>query len=111
MKPVNYKRTRIIFFAVGIILISLLVSFCAMIPPTPTDDQILEAIIESNEGEDQPLDFNYEEIAVPMRYPGKAGVVLYVRDNTIQRNFMVLYDKKEKNFYAVVDMTKNLEND
>ena len=111
MKPINYKRTRIIFFGLGIILITLILSFLAMIPPTPTNDQILQAITKSNEGEDKPLDFDYEEMVVPIRYPGKAGVVLYVRDNNMQRNFWVLYDKERKNFYAVIDTTMNEEDE
>lgn len=78
----------------------MLLSACALLPPTPTDEQILPAIAASNEAEAEPLALVYEEMQVPHRLPGRAHAVLWVPDQSMQRNFTVVYDKKEKSFYV-----------
>lgn len=82
------------------LLIALLLSSCALLPPTPTNEQILQAVTASNEAEAEPLELVCDEMEVPQRSPGRAAAVLWVPDKSIQRNFIVAYDKKEKTFYV-----------
>ncbi len=86
-------------FIAVIPLTAMLLSACALLPPVPTNEQILQAVTASNEAEAEPLELVYDEMEVPQRSPGRAAVVLWVPDKSIQRNFIVAYDKKEKTFY------------
>jgi hypothetical protein len=84
----------------AVLLIAPLLYSCTLLAPTPTDEQILQAVTVSNEVEAEPLVLVYEEMLVPHRSPGRAAAVLWVPDKSIQRNFIVAYDKKEKTFYV-----------
>lgn len=90
---------------------ALLLSACALFPPTPSNEQILEAITASNNAQEEPLELVYEEMQVPHRYSGKAGAVLWVEDRNLQRNFTVVYDRKAKTFYVESFFTLRLGED
>lgn len=83
-----------------IILTILLLSACALLPPKPTNEQILQAVMASNETEAEPLELNFDDMEVPQRSPGRAAAILWVADKSIQRNFTVRYDKAEEVFYV-----------
>jgi hypothetical protein len=53
----------------------------------------------------------YEEMQVPYRFPGRAGAVIWVEDKNIQRNFIVVYDRKAKTFYVESFVTLRLGED
>jgi len=91
------KAFRIIAFT---FLIELLFSSCAILPPKPTNEQILLAVQTINENDAEPLDLNFDEMEVPQRSPGRAAAILWVADKSIQRNFTVKYNKEGKNFYV-----------
>ncbi len=90
---------------------ALLLCSCTLLPPTPDRDQILRAVTDSNNAQEEPLDLVYEEMQVPHRYPGRAGAVVWVADQSIQRNFNIVYDKKEKTFYVESYITLRLGED
>ena len=92
MKPIR-------FIAI-LMLTVLLLSSCALLPPKPTDEQILQAVKASNEAETEPLDLIFDDMEVPQRSPGRAAAVVWVADKSIQRNFTIRYDKQEKTFYV-----------
>ena len=79
---------------------ALLLSACGLFPPTPSNEQITQAITASNNAQEEPLELVYEEMEIPHRYSGKAGAVLWVPDKSIQRNYLIAYDKKTKTFYV-----------
>lgn len=89
-----------VWFIAAVPLTALLLSSCALLPPTPTNEQILQAVTASNGMEAQPLELVCEEMQVPQRSSGRALAVLWVPDKSIQRNFIVAYDKKENAFYV-----------
>ncbi len=88
------------WFVAAIILPTLLLFSCSLIPPSPSNEQILEAVKASNEAEEEPLELGYEEMKVPHRYPGRAHALLWNPDHSIQRNFTIEYDKQAKSFYV-----------
>lgn len=90
---------------------ALLLSACGLFPPTPSNEQIIEAITASNNAQEEPLELVYEEMQVPHRYSGKAGAVLWVADKSIQRNYLIAYDKKTKTFYVISFTTLRLGED
>lgn len=79
---------------------ALLLSSCGLIPPTPTNEQIIEAITASNNAQEEPLELVYEEMEIPQRFSGKAGAVIWVADKSIQRNYRISYNRKTKAFYV-----------
>ena len=79
---------------------ALLLSACALFPPVPSNEQITQAITASNNAQEEPLELVYEEMEIPHRYSGKAGAVIWVEDKSIQRNYLIAYDKKTKTFYV-----------
>ena len=91
------KSIRIIAF---VMLVGLLLSSCALFPPKPTNEQIIEAVKASNMAEAEPLELVFDEMEVPQRSHGRAAAILWVADKSIQRNFTVRYDKQEKTFFV-----------
>lgn len=86
---------------IGLSLLTvLLLSSCALLPPKPTNEQILEVVKAANAAETEPLELNFDEMEVPQRSPGRAAAILWVADKSIQRNFTLKYDKTEKTFYV-----------
>ena len=83
-----------------LIVLSLALASCGLIPPTPTDDQIMQAVTAFNDAREAPLPLNYEEMQVPHRYPGKAGAVVWVEDQSIQMNYEIAYNKPMQTFYV-----------
>ncbi len=59
-------------FIAVIPLTAMLLSACALLPPVPTNEQILQAVTASNEAEAEPLELVYDEMEVPQRSPGRA---------------------------------------
>ena len=90
---------KIMRFIVFMFMTILLLSSCSLLPPEPTNAQILEAVKVANEAEAEPLELVFDEMEVPHRLHGKASAVLGVSDKSIQRNFTVKYDEEEKSFY------------
>lgn len=90
---------------------ALLLCSCTLLAPTPGNEQILEAIIASNNAQAEPLELMYEEMQVPHRSPGRASAVIWIPDKSIQRNFMVGYDKKTDTFYVEAYVTLAREED
>ena len=93
------------------LLTALLLSAYTLFPPTPTAEQILQAVAESNKAQTEPLELIYEEMQVPHRSPGRAGAVVWVEDKSIQRNFTIAYDRKAKTFYVESCITLRLGED
>ncbi len=89
-----------IILIVALLLITSTICFIICQPPRPNDSQIIEAIRVSSEMERSSLDLDYGGLIVAHRYPGKANAVLWTRDESIQRNYSILYDKKLKSFYV-----------
>ncbi|MDD4796161.1 MAG: hypothetical protein PHO66_00130 [Eubacteriales bacterium] len=87
------------------LLMALLLCSCAPLAPTPGNKQIFEAITASNNAQAEPLELAYEEMQVPHRSPGRAHAVIWTPDKSIQRNFIVGYDKKTDTFYVESYMT------
>lgn len=81
------------------IMLSPLLS-CSPLQPEPTREQILEAVMKFNGEQAEPLELVYEEMEIPHRYPGNAGAVLWVPDKSVQGNYRVMYDRREKAFYV-----------
>lgn len=86
------KLAALVFVAV------LLLPACGFFPPTPRDDQILEAILASNNAQKEPLELAYEEMQIPHRSRGRAHGVAWVGDRSIQRNYTIAYDKETGKF-------------
>lgn len=84
---------------IAVLLLTALLLFSCALPPAPTDAQILRAI-KAHEEEAEPPHLVYEEMEVSIRVSGRAGAVLWVPDKSIQRNYMIAYDRKEKAFYV-----------
>ena len=93
-------RMKNILFVAILLLTALPLSSCALLLPSPTDEQVLQAVAVSNEAESEPLELVYEEMQVPHRYPGRASAVIWVPDKSVQRNFTIAYDKKAKTFHV-----------
>lgn len=110
-RGLSLKFKKIFFFIMIFPIMMMLLSSCQLFSPTPTNEEILEVIIRSNKMEEEPLDLVWEDMEVPQRLPGQAGAVLWVPDKSIQRNFRVLYDKKEKGFFVESYMTLILGED
>lgn len=87
-------------FAAMALSAALLLASCGLFPPTPDNEQILEAIAAHNSAQEQPLELVYESMQVPHRFSGKAGAVVWVADQSIQRNFTIVYDRTTKTFYV-----------
>ncbi len=87
-------------FIVLIFLTLLLLTSCVLLPPKPTNEQILQAVAAFNESETEPLELVFDEMEVPQRSAGRAAAILWVADKSVQRNFTVKYDKEGKNFYV-----------
>ncbi|MDI9499079.1 MAG: hypothetical protein QM270_11440 [Bacillota bacterium] len=83
-----------------LLVVTLVLTSCGLLPPTPGNDEILEAIRLSNLAQPEPLELVYEEMEVPMRSPGHAGAVLYNEDKSIQINYIITYDRKTKAFHV-----------
>ncbi len=83
---------------VALLLPVFFISSCATFPPIPSDEQILQAVVASNQAETEPLSLVYEGMEVPHRYRGRAHALLWVPDESIQRNFTVVYDRESKSF-------------
>lgn len=70
----------------------------------PSDDDIRGAIMKSIEKETdnsaEVPSFNLDYIEVPMRSSDKAWAVVWNGDRSVQRNYVIEYDKKEKAFRA-----------
>ena len=96
---------KIMRFFVFMLMTILLLSSCALLPPEPTNAQILEAVKVANEAEAEPLVLVFDEMEVPQRSHGKASAVLWVSDKSIQRNFTVKYDEEQKSFYIESHIT------
>jgi hypothetical protein len=97
--PAGLRWIRVSVIAV-VLLAALSLSLCALLPPTPSNQEIFHAIISSNDQEADPLDLAYEKMKVPHRYPGKAGAVLWAPNMSIQRNYRIAYDRKARAFYV-----------
>ena len=91
---------RAVWVTAVALLAALMLSACALLPPTPSNEQIVEAIQISNDSQEVPLELVYEEMQVPHRYPGKANAVVWVADESIQRNFLIAYNKESMVFYV-----------
>jgi hypothetical protein len=100
MRKIFFNRIRFRHLIAAVLLTALLLSACTLFPPTPTAEQILQAVAESNKAQTEPLELIYEEMQVPHRSPGRAGAVVWVEDKSIQRNFTIAYDRKAKTFYV-----------
>lgn len=96
---------------IQLLVMALLLSSCMLFPPAPTNEQILQAVVASNEMEAEPLELIWEEMQVPQRSRGRAAAVLWVKDKSIQRNFTLAYDKEEKSFYVEDYITLELGED
>lgn len=105
------KLIKPIWFGAVILLPAMLLFSCSPVTPTPADEQILQAVVASNEAEIKPLEFIYEELQVPHRLPGRAHAVLWVADKSVQRNFIVMYDENTKNFLVESHITLILGED
>ncbi len=92
--------TRAIRIAAAALLAALVLCSCEAFPPTPSNQQILEAIVASNNAQAEPLELVFEEMEVPQRFFGGAGAVLWVADESIQRNYRIAYDAETQTFYV-----------
>ena len=81
-------------------IVSLFVAGCNLITPTPTDEQVIQAVVAFNEAWEEPLMLVHEESQIPHQYPGKAGAVAWVEDKSIQINYLIAYDRSTKTFYV-----------
>ncbi len=95
----------------ALLVMTLVLASCGLLPPTPGNDEILEAIRLSNMAQPEPLELVYEEMQVPMRSPGRAGAVLWNEDHSIQRNYIIKYDRKTAAFHVVSFETRRLGED
>jgi hypothetical protein len=111
MRKIFFNRIRFRHLIAAVLLTALLLSACTLFPPTPTAEQILQAVAESNKAQTEPLELIYEEMQVPHRSPGRAGAVVWVEDKSIQRNFTIAYDRKAKTFYVESFITLRLGED
>ncbi len=97
----NFARAALIMAAVMVVFLPIPVLFLLdMHLPTPTHEQILQAVKASNAAETEPLDLIYEEMQIPHCYPGRAHAVLWIPDHSVQRNFTIAYDRKTKTFHV-----------
>ncbi len=103
--------TVIVSMAAVILVPVLFLSSCGLLLPTPTNEQIMEAVKTFNESGEEPLDLDYGEMKVPQRLPGKALAILWVPDKSIQRNFSVVYDRGEQIFHVESYSTQMLGED
>lgn len=111
MRKIFFNRIRFRHLIAAVLLTALLLSACTLFPPTPTAEQILQVVAESNKAQTEPLELIYEEMQVPHRSPGRAGAVVWVEDKSIQRNFTIAYDRKAKTFYVESFITLRLGED
>ena len=96
------KKGKLLALAIACLLFAHL-SGCA---PTPDNAQIEAAIRASLAAEASPPDLVFAYMEVPMRAAGKAGAVLWTKDETIQRNYMLAYDGDARAF-VVSSFTSN----
>lgn len=96
-QTVSAYRARMWAF---LIVLSLAVTSCSLMPPTPNDDQIMQAVTAFNDASEAPLPLLYKEIQVPHRYPGKAAAVVWVEDQSIQMNYVIAYNEPTQTFYV-----------
>jgi hypothetical protein len=111
MRKIFFNRIRFRHLIVAVLLTAPLLYSCTLLPHTPTDEQILQAVTASNNAQTEPLELIYEEMQVPQRSPGRAGAVIWVGDKRIQRNFTIAYDRKAKTFYVESFITLRLGED
>lgn len=111
MRKVFFNSIKFRLLIAAVLLNALLLCSCKLLAPTPTDEQILQAITVSNNAQTEPLELVYEEMQVPYRSPGRAGAVIWVEDKKIQRNFIVVYDREAKTFYVESFVTLRLGED
>lgn len=111
MRKIFFNRIRFRHLIAAVLLTAPLLYSCTLLPPTPTDEQILQAVTASNNAQTEPLELVYEKMEIPHRYSGKAGAVLWVPDKSIQRNYLIAYDKKTKTFYVISFTTRQLGED
>ena len=111
MRKIFFNRIRFRHLIAAVLLTAPLLYSCTLLPPTPTDEQILQAVTASNNAQTEPLELIYEEMQVPQRSPGRAGAVIWVEDKSIQRNFTIAYDRKAKTFYVESFITLRLGED
>lgn len=71
----------------------------------PEDSEIKEAIMESlrleAESESDVPVLVPNDMQIPMRKAGKAWAVIWNEDKSVQRNYVIEYDKKDKAFKVV----------
>ncbi len=87
-------------FVAFVMIMVVFLSSCDLLPPKPTDEQIIKAVKVSNEAKTEPLELVFDEMEVPQRSPGRAAAILWIADKSIQRNFTVKYDRGVKTFYV-----------
>ncbi len=105
------SRWAKITLAVIVLFAAVFLILRAVLPPTPTDEEIRAAIIASNDSAVEPLDLVYDEMVVPHRFAGRAGAVIWVPDRIIQRNYSIAYDRGSKAFYVQSFTTSRMGED
>ena len=74
--------TFIKLMILGLTTISLLGS-CTLFLPSPTNQQIVDAVKVSNEKESILLELNWDDLKVPNRFNGSAKAILWVFDKSL----------------------------
>jgi len=111
-RPVKPVKPLVLGFLFAAVLLAVLLSgSCALFSPTPDNDQIAQAVRVSNQAQEEPLELIYEEMQVPHRYPGRASAVIWVADKSLQRNYMIAYDRRARAFYVKGFITLRLGED
>lgn len=93
-----------------LLITGLLITSC-FLPPTPRDEDIKAVIKTFNQSKEDTLDLVFENMEVPMRYPGRAGAVLWTADQKLQRNYIIAYDQDREEFFVLRVETSELGED
>lgn len=105
------KTRKFSLLSAFLLCMALLLGSCGLLPPTPSNEEILEAIKISNMAQSEPLELVYEELHVAHCYPGRALAVLWIEDKSIQRNFVINYDRQTRTFQVAAYETLVLGED
>lgn len=89
------------------LILSLLLCLLSGCTPKPNNEQIKEAVRTALDKEKQPPELVLEEMEVPTRLSGKATVVIWTEDKTLQRNYTVEYDYKTQ-IFVVAEFTTSI---
>lgn len=66
-----------------------------------TNEAMGESVSISDKDSNNVVLFAFDDIQVPMRKAGKAWAVIWNEDKSVQRNYVIEYDKKDKAFKVV----------